>query len=66
MTVEFWCLSVLPRRGGAVLASCADFVAVFTGLGFGFLLFGEVPGLWMVAAALFCLVALKLASAPAP
>jgi drug/metabolite transporter (DMT)-like permease len=33
---------------------------VAAGLGFGYLLFAEVPTLWMVAAALLCVASLKL------
>ena len=52
---------LLTRRGGAVLASCADFIAIGAGLVLGFVLFAEVPSPWMWAAAALCLVALTLA-----
>jgi drug/metabolite transporter (DMT)-like permease len=60
MASEFYIFALLTRRGGAVIASCADFVAVAAGLGFGYLLFAEVPTLWMVFAALLCVTSLKL------
>ncbi len=62
MAGEFVIFSVLVRKGGAVLASCADFVAVAAGLGLGYLFFGEVPGLWMLGAAGLCLAALYFAA----
>jgi drug/metabolite transporter (DMT)-like permease len=47
--VEFFLFSLLIRSGGAVVASCADYVAVLAGLGWGFVMFGERPnpGIWM-------------------
>jgi len=47
--VEFYLFALLIRLGGAVIASCADYVAVLAGLGWGFILFGERPdaGLWL-------------------
>ena len=62
VAAEFVIFSILLRRGGAVLASCADFIAVCAGLVFGYKLFGEVPTLWMGAAALLCLLALRFAT----
>lgn len=62
MAGEFLIFSVLVRKGGAVLASCADFVAVAAGLGLGAIFFGEVPTQWMAGAALLCLAALRLAA----
>jgi drug/metabolite transporter (DMT)-like permease len=46
---EFYLFALLIRLGGAVIASCADYVAVLAGLGWGFILFGERPdaGLWL-------------------
>lgn len=46
---EFYLFALLIRLGGAVIASCADYVAVLAGLGGGFILFGERPeaGLWL-------------------
>lgn len=64
VAMEFYLFALLTRRGGAVLASCADFIAVGAGLALGFILFAEVPSLWMAAAAGLCLVALKLAAEP--
>ena len=61
VAAEFYLVAVLTRRGGAVLASCADFIAVCAGLGFGYVLFAEVPTAWMGIAAALCLLALKLA-----
>ena len=60
VAAEFYMVAVLTRRGGAVLASCADFIAVCAGLGFGYVLFGEVLTLWMGLAAVFCMLALKI------
>ncbi len=57
---EFYIFALLSRRHGAVITSCADFVAVAAGLMFGYLFFAEVPTLWMIAAALFCIASLKL------
>lgn len=57
---EFLLYAMLTRRGGALLASCADFVGVAAGLGFGYLLFAEQPSAWMVVAALLCLPSLYL------
>lgn len=57
---EFYIFAVLTRRGGAVIASCADFVAVVSGLLFGYLFFAEVPTVWMALAAVLCLASLKL------
>ncbi len=57
---EFYIFAVLTRRGGAVIASCADFVAVISGLMFGYLFFAEVPTVWMGLAAILCLASLKL------
>ena len=62
VAIEFYILAVLTRKGGAVLASCADFIAVCAGLGFGYALFAEVPTAWMGLAAVLCLLAMKLAS----
>jgi drug/metabolite transporter (DMT)-like permease len=62
MAAEFYVFALLLRKGGATLASCADFIAVCAGLLFGFLLFGEIPTMWMIAAALLCGPALKLAT----
>ena len=47
--MEFYLFALLIRLGGAVIASCADYVAVLAGLGWGFILFGERPdaGLWL-------------------
>ena len=47
--LEFYLFALLIRLGGAVIASCADYVAVLAGLGWGFVLFGERPdaGLWL-------------------
>jgi len=58
---EFYIFALLSRRGGAVIASCADFVAVAAGLLFGYLFFAEVPTPWMAVAAVLCLAALKFA-----
>jgi drug/metabolite transporter (DMT)-like permease len=60
VAAEFYLLAILTRSGGAVLASCADFIAVGAGLGFGYALFAEVPSAWMVIAAALCLLAMKL------
>ena len=57
---EFYIFAALTRRGGAVIASCADFVAVIAGLIFGYLFFAEVPTIWMALAATLCLASLKL------
>jgi drug/metabolite transporter (DMT)-like permease len=57
---EFYIFALLTRRGGAVIASCADFVAVAAGLALGYLMFAEVPTLWMAIAAALCLASLKL------
>jgi drug/metabolite transporter (DMT)-like permease len=62
VAIEFYVVAMLTRRGGAVMASCADFIAVAAGLGFGYLLFAEVPSTWMWAAAALCILALKLAT----
>ncbi len=62
MAAEFYIFAVLLRRGGATVASCADFIAICAGLLFGYLLFSEVPTIWMVAAALLCLLALRFAA----
>ena len=59
VAAEFYIFAMLLRRGGAVLASSADFIAVCAGLVFGYLLFAEVPTVWMAAAAMLCLLALK-------
>ncbi len=50
--LEFYLFALLIRLGGAVIASCADYVAVLAGLGWGFILFGERPdaGLWLAVA----------------
>jgi drug/metabolite transporter (DMT)-like permease len=56
---EFYIFALLSRRGGAVIASCADFVAVAAGLLFGYWFFAEVPTLWMVGAAVLCVLSLK-------
>jgi drug/metabolite transporter (DMT)-like permease len=62
VAAEFYIVALLTRKGGAVMASCADFIAVCAGLGFGYMFFSEVPTLWMLAAAGLCMVALKLAT----
>jgi len=57
---EFYLFALLIRLGGAVIASCADYVAVLAGLGWGFILFGERPdtGLWLAVG--LCFMALWL------
>jgi drug/metabolite transporter (DMT)-like permease len=60
--LEFYLMALIVRLGGAVFASCADFIAVCAGLFWGFVFFTEIPTGWMVAAALLCLAALKLAA----
>ncbi|MFN0193047.1 MAG: EamA family transporter [Aestuariivirga sp.] len=62
---EFFLLAVLVRLSGAMLTCCADFIAIGAGLGWGFVLFGEIPTVWMLAAASLCFVALKAALPPA-
>jgi drug/metabolite transporter (DMT)-like permease len=62
---EFLLLAILIRLSGAILTCCADFVAIGAGFGWGFILFGEIPTLWMLAAASLCMVALKAALPPA-
>jgi drug/metabolite transporter (DMT)-like permease len=46
---EFYLFSLLIRLGGAIIASCADYIAVLVGLGWGYMLFNERPdtGLWL-------------------
>lgn len=58
--LEFYLFALLIRLGGAVIASCADYVAVLAGLGWGFVLFGERPdtGLWLAVG--LCFMALWL------
>lgn len=53
--LEFYLFALLIRLGGAVIASCADYVAVLAGLGWGFALFGERPdaGLWLAVGLAF-------------
>lgn len=42
--LEFYLYALLIRLGGAVVASCADFVAVIAGFGWGAIFFGEALG----------------------
>jgi drug/metabolite transporter (DMT)-like permease len=49
--VEFSIFAILTRLGGAVYASCADFVATGMGLFWAWLIFAEVPTAWMWIAA---------------
>jgi drug/metabolite transporter (DMT)-like permease len=60
--VEFYLLALITRLGGAVFASCSDFIAVCAGLLWGFVFFAEIPTGWMIAAAVLCFGALKLAA----
>lgn len=60
IAVEFFLFSRIIRVGGAICASYADFVAVFAGLGWGFVFFGEQPTGWIGAAVLLGVVALAL------
>ena len=52
IAVEFYIYALLVRSSGAVLASCADFIAVFAGFFWGFLIFNERldPVLWPAVA----------------
>ena len=52
IAAEFYLYSLLVRTGGAVLASCADFVAVLAGFGWGYLIFDERldTGVWLAMA----------------
>jgi drug/metabolite transporter (DMT)-like permease len=60
--IEFYLMALITRLGGAVFASCSDFIAVCAGLFWGYAFFAEIPTGWMIAAALLCLGALKLAA----
>jgi drug/metabolite transporter (DMT)-like permease len=60
--VEFYLMALITRLGGAVFASCSDFIAVCAGLFWGFVFFTEIPTGWTIAAAMLCLAALKLAA----
>jgi drug/metabolite transporter (DMT)-like permease len=50
--VEFLIFAILTRLGGAVYASCADFIATGIGLFWAWLIFAEVPTPWMWVAAI--------------
>jgi drug/metabolite transporter (DMT)-like permease len=60
--VEFYLIALITRLGGAVFASCSDFIAVCAGLFWGFVFFAEIPTGWMIVAAALCLGALKFAA----
>jgi drug/metabolite transporter (DMT)-like permease len=62
VAVEFYLMALITRLGGAIFASCSDFIAVCAGLFWGFVFFAEIPTGWMIAAALLCLAALKFAA----
>lgn len=59
---EFYLFALLTRLGGAVFASCSDFIAICAGLFWGFVFFTEIPTLWMIAAAGLSFIALKIAA----
>jgi drug/metabolite transporter (DMT)-like permease len=59
---EFYLFALLTRLGGAVFASCSDFIAICAGLFWGFVFFTEIPTLWMIAAASLSFIALKIAA----
>jgi drug/metabolite transporter (DMT)-like permease len=57
MGAEYYLLTLITRLSGAIFASCADFVAIATGLFWSFALFNEVPKGWMWLAACLCMAA---------
>lgn len=50
--IEFSIFAILTRIGGAVYASCADFIATGLGLFWAWVIFAEVPTPWMWIAAI--------------
>lgn len=57
MGAGYYLLTLISRHCGAIFASCANFIAVATGLFWNFALFGEVPTGWVGLAACLCVAA---------
>jgi drug/metabolite transporter (DMT)-like permease len=57
---EYWLFMHITRSGGAVFACGADFAAIALGLLWAWLIFGEVPTAWMIAAGALAVASLFL------